>query len=159
MNGALRLDAQTVPKATLYRMAGGVAFGSAALTLVFVVIVHPYLGTVVGYVFVPLLAGLLVWAISGIVRLRLVGFLPSDAERFIPTTLLPWIRYWLIARIGLLGAMFLLLIAIVGTAVASGRITYPVEAIVYLVIVHMAMELAFGAAFNLGIISRRRNAK
>jgi hypothetical protein len=155
MNGILRATAQTVPKAMLYRVAGGVALGSAALALAFVAIIHPYLGTVVGYVVVPLLAALLVWAIAGVVRLRLVGFLPSDADHYIPTTLQPWIRFWLVVRFGLLGAMLLLLVAIVGAAVAGAPITYSVEAFVYVGIVRMFMDLIFGAAFNLCIISRR----
>jgi hypothetical protein len=155
MNGVLRATTQTVPKATLYWIAGGVALGFAALALAFVALIHPYLGTVVGYVIVPFLAVLLVWAIIYVVRLGLVGFLPSDADHFIPTTLQPWMRFWPVVRFGLLGAMFLLLVAIVGTAIAGGPITYPVEAFVYVVIVRMFMDLAFGAALNLGIISRR----
>ena len=155
MTSVLRATAQTVPKATLYRIAGGVALGSAALALAFVVFIHPYLGAIVGYFIVPFFAALLAWAIAGIVRLRLVGFLPSDADHFIPTALQPWIRFWLVVRFGLLGAMLLLLVAIVGTAVAGGPITYPVEAFVDVVIVRMLMDLAFGAAFNLGIVSHR----
>jgi hypothetical protein len=68
----------------------------------------------------------------------------------------PWIRFWLLVRFGLLGAMLLLLLAIVGTAIAGGRITHPVDALVYVVIVRMFMDVTFGAAFNVGIIVRRR---
>ena len=51
--------------------------------------------------------------------------------------------------------MVLLVLIIAGTALARGPITYPVEAFVYVVIARMFMDLTFGAAFNVGIISRR----
>lgn len=129
------------------------------MALAFVALIHPYLGTVVGYVFVPLLAALLAWALAGVVRLRLVGFLPSAADDFIPSALQPWIRFWLVVRFGLLGGGLLLLVSIVGAALAGGPITFPVEAFVYVVIVRMFMDLVFGTAFNLGIISRRHMSR
>ena len=159
MNGALKATAQPWPKPVVYWVAGGVALGSTVLAIAFVALVHPYLGTVVGYVFVPLLAALLVWAIAGAVRLKLVGFLSSDADHFIPPRLQPWIRFWLVARLGLLGTIALLIVAIVGTVLAGGTASYSVEALVYVVIVRMFMDLIFGAAFNLGIVSRRHTLR
>ena len=155
MNVILRATAQSLPKATVYRIAGAVALASAALALAFVALFHPYLGTAVGYVIIPLLAAALAWACAGAARLRLVGFLPSDGDHFIPSVLQPWIRFWLLVRFGLLGAMLLLLAAIIVTVVAGGPVTYPVEAVVYVVIVRIFLDLAFGVAFNLGIIARR----
>jgi hypothetical protein len=155
MNGDQEATAQTLSKTAVYRVGGGVAVGSTALALAFVMLVQPYLGNVVGYVLVPLLTALLVWAVAGIVRLKLVGFLPSDADHFIPPRLQPWIRFWLLVRFGLLGAMALLLVGSIGTALAGGLISYTVEALVYVVMVHMFMDLIFGAAFNIGIVSHR----
>jgi hypothetical protein len=157
MNGILRATAEAVPKATIYRVAAGVALGSAALALGIAYLLRPSMGAVVGYVVWPLLATLLAWVIAGVLRLRLVGYLPSQPkdEAFIPRRLQPWIRLWLLARLGLLGAMLALLLAIVVTAVAGRGVNYAVEALVYVVVVRMFMDAGFGAAFNLGIITSR----
>ena len=69
-------------------------------------LLRPYLGSVAGYAVVPLLVGLFVWIIAAVARLRIVGFLPSDADHLIPTALQPWIRFWLLARLGLLGQSY-----------------------------------------------------
>lgn len=158
MNAALKASARAVPKATIYRVAGGVAFGSALVSVAVAALIGPHLGTVAVYALVPLLAALFVWAVAGAARLRLVGFLPSEADHFIPPALQPWIRFWLLARFGLLGAMLLLLLGTVVTAVAGGPAKYCIEGLVYVVIVRMLMDLIFGAAFNMGIISRRHSA-
>lgn len=155
MNGVLK----AIPKATVYRIAGGVALLSALSAFALAALLRPYLGDVVGYVFVPLLVALLAWAIAGAVRLRLVGFLPSEADHFIPDALRPWIRFWLLVRLGLLGAMLLLLAATVVTASGGGPVNYCVEALVFVVIVRLLVDLIFGAAFNVGIISRRHRPR
>ena len=161
MNGILRATAQAVPRATIYRVAAGVALGSAALALGIAFLLRPSMGAVVGYVVWPLLATLVAWVLAGILRLRLVGYLPSQPkdDDFIPRRLQPWIRFWLLARVGLLGAMLALLLAVVVTAVAGRGANYAVEALVYVVLVRMFMDVGFGAAFNLGIITRRRSAR
>jgi hypothetical protein len=153
MNGVLR----AIPKATVYRIAGGVALLSAISAFALAALFRPYLGDVVGYVLVPLLVALLAWAIAVAARLRLVGFLPSEADHFISDALRPWIRFWLLVRLGLLGAMLLLLAAIVATAIGGGSINYCVNALVFVVIVRLLVDLVFGAAFNVGIISRRHS--
>ena len=119
------------------------------------------MGVVVGYVVWPLLAALVAWVVAGILRLRLVGYLPSQPkdDDFIPRGLQPWIRFWLLARFGLLGAMLALLLAVVVTAVAGRGANYAVEALVYVVMVRMFMDVGFGAAFNVGIITRRGSAR
>lgn len=159
MNGVLKASAQGVPKATLYRVAGISALFAAILGLAVSSVLRPDLGTVFIYAAVPFFAALLVWTVAGVARLRLVGFLPSDADHFIPVALQPWIRCWLLLRFGLLGAMFLLLLSIIGTAVVDGSLRYSAEALVYVVWFRMFIDLVFGAAFNLGIISRRSSAK
>ena len=160
MNGILRATAQAVPKATIYRVAAGVAFGSAALALGIAFVLRPSMGAVAGYVMWPLLMASAAWVVAGVLRLRMVGYLPSQPkdDDFIPRALQPWIRFWLLTRFGLLGAMIALLLAVIGTAVAGRGVNYVVEALVYVAMVHMFMDLGFGAAFNLGIITRRRSA-
>lgn len=118
------------------------------------------MGAVVLSVVWPFLAALLAYVVAGISRLRLVGFLKSQAndDDFIPSALQPWIRFWLLSRFGLLGGMLLLLLAIVATAVAGRGANYCFEALVYVVMVRMFMDVVFGAAFNLGIIIRRHGA-
>jgi hypothetical protein len=160
MNGILRATAQTVPKATIYRVAAGVALASAVLALGITFILRPSLGAVVGFVMWPFLAALVAWVVAGILRLRLVGYLPGQPkdDDYIPRALQPWIRFWLLTRFGLLGAMLALLVAVIATAVAGRGVNYGVEALVYVVMVRMFLDLGFGAAFNLGIITRRRDA-
>jgi hypothetical protein len=160
MNGVLNATAQTVSKATLYRTAAGLAVGSAAIALAIAALLRPSMGAVFGYLVWPFLAALVVWAVAGISRLRLIGFLPGQPndDDFIPRTLQPWIRFWLLSRIGLLVAMLVLLLAVLATAVAGKGASYCVEALVYVTVVRMFMDLVFGAAFNLGIITRRRGA-
>jgi hypothetical protein len=160
MNGVLKATAQTVSKATLYRTAAGLAVGSAAIALAIAALLRPSMGAVFGYLVWPFLAALVVWAVAGISRLRLIGFLPGQPndDDFIPRTLQPWIRFWLLSRIGLLVAMLVLLLAVLATAVAGKGASYCVEALVYVTVVRMFMDLVFGAAFNLGIITRRRGA-
>jgi hypothetical protein len=161
MNGILRATAQAVPKATIYRVAASVALGSVALALGVAFLLRPSMGTVVGYVVWPLLATLLAGGITGVLRLRLVGYLPSQPkdDDFIPRGLQPWIRFWLLARFGLLGAMLALLLAVVVTAVAKQGVNYAGEALVYVVMLKMFVDVGFGAAFNLGIIARRRSVR
>lgn len=160
MNGVLRATAQTVSKATLYRIAAGVGFGSAAIAVAIATLLRPSMGAVFGYLVGPFLAAFVVWAVAGITRLRLVGHLPGQPndDDFIPRNLQPWIRFWLLARIGLLVGMLVLLLATVATVVAGRGANYCIEALVYVVVVRMFVDLAFGAAFNLGIVTRRRNA-
>ncbi len=155
MNGSLK----AIPKATIYRLAGGVALLSALLAFTVATLLRPHLGDVVEYVFVPLLVALLAWAIALVVRLRLVGPMPSEAEHFIPYALRPWIRFWLLVRLGLLGAMLLLLAAVVITAIGGGPVNYCVNALAFVVIIRMLVDLVFGAALNVGIISRRHSAR
>ncbi len=159
MNGVLRTTARAVPKATIYRVAAGVALGSVALALG-IAFLGPSMGALVGYIVWPILAALVASLVAGILRLRLVGYLPSQPkdDDFIPLALQPWIRFWLLARFGLLGATLALLVAIVATAVAGRGVSHALEAFVYVVIVRILMDLGFGAAFNLGIIIRRRSA-
>jgi hypothetical protein len=90
----------------------------------------------------------------------LVGYLPGQPndDDFIPRALQPWIRFWLLARFGLLGALLTLLLVVVATALAGQGVIYGVEALVYVVMVRMFMDLGFGAAFNLRIIARRSSA-
>ena len=160
MNGILRTTAQAVQKARLYRAAAGVALGSAAVALGIVWLLRPSMGAVGGYVVWPFLAVVVVWVVAGISGLRLVGFLPGQPndDDFIPRPLQPWIRFWLFSRLGLLGGMLVLLFAVVATAVAGRGASYCFEALFYVVMVRMFMDLVFGAAFNLGIIVRRRGA-
>ena len=161
MNGILKATAQAVSKAVIYRAAIGVALGSAALALGTAVLFRPYLGTVVGYALWPLAIAFVAWAVAGILRVRLVGYLPSQPkdDDFLPRALQPWMRFWLLTRFGLLWAMLILLLAAIVMAVAGRGANHAVEALVYVVTVRIFMDLAFGAAFNLGIIARRRNVR
>lgn len=160
MNGILRATAQSVPKATIYRVAGSVALVAAAVALGIAFILRPSMGAVVIYAMWPFLLALLAWVVAGVLRLRLVGYLPGQPkdDDFIPRSLQPWIRFWLLTRFGLLGAMLALLLVVIATVVVGGGFNYSAEALVYVVLVRMFVDLGFGAAFNLGIITRRRSA-
>jgi hypothetical protein len=116
------------------------------------------MGVAVGYVLWPLLVALLAWLVASLLRLRVVGFLPAQPnDDFIAPVLQPWIRFWLLARLGLLGVMLLLLLAIVATALSGRGANYCIQAFVYLVMIRLLMDSGFGAVFNLGIITRRRS--
>lgn len=52
--------------------------------------------------------------------------------------------------------MLALLLAVIATAVARWGVQYAVDELIYVVLVKVFMDLGFGAAFNLGIIMRRR---
>lgn len=160
MNGVLKATTQTVSKATVYRLAAAVALGSAATAVGIASLLQPAMGVVAGYVLWPLLVSLGLWLVASVLRLRLVGFLPSQPndDDFISPALQPWIRFWLLSRFGLLGAMLLLFLAIVATALAGRGVNYCVQALVYVVMVRLLLDSGFGAAFNLGIITRRRGA-
>lgn len=160
MNGILRATAQAVPKATTYRVAGSMAVVSAVVALGIAFILQPSMGAVVMYATWPFLLALLAWVVAGVLRLRLVGYLPGQPkdDDFIPRSLQPWIRFWLLTRFGLLGAMLALFLIVIATAVAGTGLNYSVEALVYVVLVRLFVDLGFGAAFNLGIITRRRSA-
>jgi hypothetical protein len=160
MNGVLRATAHAVPKATIYRVVAGVAVGSAVFSLGIAFIVRPSMVTVIGYIMWPLLVAVAAWIVAGILRLRLVGYLPGQPkdDDFIPRSLQPWIRFWLLTRLGLLGAMLGLSLAVIATAVIGAGLRFSVDALVYIVLVRTLMDLGFGAAFNLGIITRRRKA-
>lgn len=118
------------------------------------------MGAVVEYLVWPFLTALVVRAVAGISQLRLVGYLPGQPndDDFIPRALQPWMRFWLLARMGLLVGMLVLLLATVAAVIAGRGANYCIDALVYVVVVRMFMDLAFGAAFNLGIIARRRSA-
>src|SRR3982751_2943783 len=123
MNAVLRSTAQAVPKATLYRAAAGIALVSAAGAVALAWLLRPSMGAVIGYMVWPFSAVALAWVVAGISRLQLVGYLPSQPkdDDFIPRALQPWIRFWLLARLGLLGAMLLAFLAIAVTATAAGE--------------------------------------
>jgi hypothetical protein len=72
MNAALKATAQAVPKATIYRVAGGVALGAAIASFAIASLLHPYLGSVFLYAAFPLLAAFALFIILAVVRLRLV---------------------------------------------------------------------------------------
>lgn len=160
MNGVLRATARSVSKPTLYRTIACVAVGSVVIALAIATLLGPSLGRVFGYLMWPFLAALVVWIVAAISRLRLVGFLPGQPsdDDFIPRALQPWIRFWLLSRLGLLFGVLGLLLATVVTAVADQGASYCVEALIYVVVCRMFLDLAFGAAFNFGIITRRRDA-
>ena len=146
-----------VPTRRIYRIAASVAFLSATLALAVVAYVQPYLGTVVSYVAVPLLVTLVAWMLVWILRLRLVGFLPSDPNHLIPAALRPWIRSWLLVRFGLLFGWLILIVAIVVAAVAGFGLAYCVNALVYLVLFRGFLDLLFSTAINVGVITGRAN--
>jgi hypothetical protein len=159
VRGILNHRALQIPKATIKRVVVTVAVLAAGLSLVIPAIFHFYLGTVLLYTAGPFLAAMLVWAIVGITRLRLVGLLPSMADHFIPLTLKPWIQFWMLFKLGLFGSMLLLLATAILSAVIGGPTEYFIEGLVYLVWFKLFIDLLFGTAFNAGIISRRKNTR
>ena len=158
MNGVRKATLRTVPAATFSLVAGGVALASALAAFAVAAVVRPYLGDVFEQALVPLLASLVVWTVAGVVRLRLVGFLPSDADRLIPSALQPWIRWWLVVHSGLLGAWLLLSVAAALTALAGEPVRLVIDALIYVVLVHMFVALVGSAALNVGIISHHHSS-
>lgn len=155
MNGVLKTSAQAIPRATIYRVAGTIAVLAAALSVAVSTIFHPYLGTVVLYAAAPFVTAMLIWAVAFIARLRLVGFLPSACDHFIPPGLRPWLQFWLMFRFGLLGSILLLLVIVTVSAVLGGPIQDLVAGVIYLIWLRLFVDVLFGAAFNIGVISRR----
>ena len=148
----------TVPKATVYRVAGGVALGCAIAALAVAAVFRPDLGSVIGYLILPLLLVMAASSVAFLARLRIIGFLPSEADQIIPTALQPWIRAWLVSRRGLLGAVLLVALFVIGRAVAGGPARYGVDAFVYLVLGHMFLDLVFWTVLNVAIIRGRGGA-
>ncbi len=142
----------------MYGVAGGVALGSATAALGVAAIVRPYLGSVVGYVILPLLVVMAAAGVAFLARLRFVGFLPSEADDLIPAALQPWIRAWLMAGLGLLGAVLVVALVAIGSAVADGPARYGTDAFVYLVLTRMFFDLVFGTVLNVAIIRHRKTA-
>ena len=157
MNSVLGIGGAPIASKAFFAIAGGIAVGSAVIAFALVAIYHPYLGDVVGLGLWPFLVAMIVWLIAGVSRLRIVGFLPSKADHLIPTGLRPWIRFWLLVRVGLFGGWTLLIVAIVGAAIWGSPLRYLVEALVYLVWLRLFLDLCFGSAFNIGIIFGRHN--
>jgi hypothetical protein len=159
MSDALKASAQAISKPTVCGVSGSVAVLAAAAALAIAGFARPYLGDVIGYIVFPLFLSIGAWIVAGVLRLRLVGYLPSEAEHLIPKRLRPWIHFWLLARFGLLGSMLIMLVVAIGMAIAGNRIASAVDALVYVVILRIFLDMIFGAVFNFGIISRRHAAK
>lgn len=149
-----------MPKTTLYHVTGGVGLLSTFVALLIAFILQPDLGAFIGYAAPALVIALIAWAIGGILRLRLVGILPSKSndDDFIPRALQPWIRFWLLARFGLLAAVLALLLVAILAAIFGQGANHGLEAFVYIIWVRMIFDMGFGAALNFGIIARRRSA-
>lgn len=159
MNAALKATIATIPVRTIRAVFGSVTVGATAVLLLVVGLLHPSLGVVVGYAFVPLALAAASWAILVAVRLYVVGALPGDVndDDVIPRTLQPWIRCWLLARFGLLGSGLLLILIGAGVAIVQRHwVGVVIQAFVYLMWGRMLSDAVFGAIFNAGVISGRR---
>jgi hypothetical protein len=152
MNGMLKASIRAIPERTIYVVAGSSAVAGAAIALLIVAIAGVPFGVVVSYALAPFALALVAWVLVALARLRLVGFLPSEAEGLIPTRLQPWIRSWLLVRFGLLGSGLLLILAAVATAIAHRPFGRVVEAFVCVVWFRIFLDLVFGATFNAGVI-------
>src|SRR5215472_2723597 len=150
MNGVLRATTESLSKGTIRRFLISLAVGSAISASAAAALFDPP-WTLGWEILVPLAIAGALWAVAFLVRLRVVGFLPTDAYRLIPTALQPWIRFWFLLRSGLIGGCALLLLAAIATALASGPTLYPLEALLYLVLVQVLTDGLFGAVFNIGI--------
>ena len=157
MEGVLNVGVGTLTRQSLVGVSVGIAVGSAAVALCVTWLLHPNLGAVL-FMQCPFLLALAIWLIAGVTRLRLVGFLPSNADHLIPTRLQPWIRLWLLVRFGLLVGWTIPIVAIIATAILGGPVRYCVEALVYLVWLRIFLDLCFGSAFNIGIVVGRQSA-
>ena len=122
------------------------------MALVIVAVVGVPFGVLVTYALWPFVAALLAWAILGLARLRLVGFHSSEGEDLVPRPLQPWIRAWLMARLGLLGSMSVLMLGALATAILHGRLVPFVQAFVSVVWFRIFLDLIFGAMINAAII-------
>lgn len=144
-----------VPDRTIYGVAGSVAVGSAVLALGLVAFSRVPFGAMVDYALVPFFAVLAARIFVGVLRWRMVGFVPTENEGLIPTRLKPWIRSWLLIRFGLLGSWLLLIFAAVVAAIAHGPFGQVIYAFVCVVWFHVFLDLISGAIPNAGLISSR----
>jgi hypothetical protein len=151
MNNALKASIRAIPERTVYAAAGSIAVAGAAIPIL-VVAGGANLGVVVGYALLPFAIALVLWTAAWAARLRMVGSLPNDAAGLIPARLEPWIRAWLLIRLGLLASALLLIAAAIATAMAHGRFGYVIEAFVYAVWLRLFLDLVFGATLNVGMI-------
>ena len=156
MNSALEASIRAVPDRTIYAVVGSVAAAAAAVAIGLSAIANVPFGAVVSYALVPFAIALMAWLIVAVARLRMVGFLPSNAEGLIPTILQPWIRSWLLVRFGLLASGLLLILAAAATAFLHGPFGRVIEALICVFWFRLFLDLRFGTAFNLGVISSRR---
>ncbi|MGZ2412617.1 hypothetical protein ACUXST_002046 [Sphingomonas sp. F9_3S_D5_B_2] len=159
MNAALKATVAAVPERTIKVVCGSVAVGAAAIILLIVGLFRPSLGAVVSYGLIPLAIAVVAWGILAFIRLRLVGFMPSDARDadVIPRRLQPWIRGWLLVRWGLLGSGLLLVLVGVAAGIAQRDLLgVVIQAFVYLAWGRMLLDAVFGATFNASVISSRR---
>ena len=156
MNSALKASIRAVPERTIYVVTGSVAVGGAAIALALAAFTRLSIGVLVGYALVPFLLAMAAWVVLGVLRLRTVGFLPSDADGLIPIRLQPWIRSWLLIRFGLLGSMLLLILAAVVMAILNGPAGRAIGAFVVVVWLRIFLDLIFGTMFNAGVMSSRK---
>jgi hypothetical protein len=155
MNSALKASMRGVSERTIYSVTGIVAFAGAAIALLIIAVVRVPFGVLVTYALWPFAVALLAWTILGLARLRLVGFLPSEAEGLVPGSLQPWIRAWLMTRFGLLGSMLILILVAVALGIMHGPLAIVIQAFVSVAWFRMFLDLILGAMFNAGVISTR----
>ena len=137
-------------------LVGWPAIALAATLSAFVASLLADFGTVIDYVTAPLVATLAVWIVVGVVRLCVVGFLRTEDDDLIPPVFDRWFDGWFALRRGLSGALLLLWVAFIASAVSGGPVRICFEALVYLAFLYIVLNLGFGTALNIGILSRRR---
>ena len=116
------------------------------------------------YAFAPLVFLLIIFFAAVMVRIRVFGRLPSDADRLrsevnsrLPTAILKLARFWAIFKIGILGAVILLLVGSVISGIAGTGIQRGVEGFVYLTLLMMFGNLVVGTVVNLNLVKQARS--
>jgi hypothetical protein len=155
VNGPLKTFAQKIPESTIKLVSGSVAVAGAALSLLSAVAIGPNLGVVMVFALPPVLVAIVAFLVTAVLRLRLVGFLTNPSDDVIPKRLQPWIRWWLLLRFGLLGSGFLLIVSAIAVAVLRGPVSVWIQALVYLFILRLLLDMTFGTAFDVGMILTR----
>ena len=140
-------------------LLAGTAFGTST-------IIGDAFGQVVLNVFFPLLLLLAIFFATVIFRIRVFGRLPSDLRRIaseidprLPLAVLRPARLWAIFKIGIVGAVAILLIGSIISGVAGTGIRHGVYGFVYLTLLMMIGNLIVGSILNVEIAKLGRSPK
>ena len=148
------LDPQT--KQEFYRVAAIIAVPTATLALLASLLIGNRFREVIAAIALPFVFGCMIFFAAWMVRARIAGRLPRDIEPLIPKSIRPAFRWWIIFRVGVSVALVLLLAGTIASGIAGYNLAAGLYAIVYVVILDIALKLVLGTAMNLVLLRRYR---